>query len=59
MVENLGIGKLYENKVGALFVQCFFFLSVYLSWNIAGVQFSCLFTFLADACENPTRLGKK
>ena len=37
----------------------FFFLSVYLSWNIAGVQFSCLFTFLADACENPTRLGKK
>ena len=24
MVENLGIGKLYENKGGAFFVQCFF-----------------------------------
>ena len=31
MVENLGIGKFYENKVGALFVQCFFF-SVFLSF---------------------------
>ena len=24
MVENLGIGKLYEKKVGLLFGQCFF-----------------------------------
>ena len=31
VVETLGIGKLYENKVGALFVQCFF-LSVFLSF---------------------------
>ena len=30
VVENLGIEKLYENKVGALFVKCFF-LSVFLS----------------------------
>ena len=45
MVENLGIGKLYENKVGALFVQCFFLSVFYLSWNIAGEQYSCLFTF--------------
>ena len=30
VVENLGIEKLYENTVGALFVQCVF-LTVFLS----------------------------
>ena len=45
MVENLEIGKLYENKVVALFVQCFSLSVFYLPWNIAGEQISCLFTF--------------
>ena len=31
MVENLGIGKLYEKKFGLIFGQCFF-LSVFLSF---------------------------
>ena len=44
VVETLGLGKLYENKVGALFVQCFF-LFFYLSWNIAGEQFSFVYIF--------------
>ena len=45
MVENLGIGKLYENKVGLYLFNVFFLSFFYLSWNIAGQQISCLFTF--------------
>ena len=45
MVENLGIGKQYENKVGLYLFNVFSFLFLYLSWNIAGQQISCLFAF--------------
>ena len=45
MVENLGIGKLYEKRLDFYLVNVFFLSVFYLSWNIAGQQISCLFTF--------------
>ena len=60
VVETLGIGKLYENKVGALFVQCFF-LSVFFIFHgilLASNSLVCLH-FPADGCENHARLRKK
>ena len=45
VVENLGIGKLYENKVGLYLFNVFFLSVFYLSWNIAGQQISCLCAF--------------
>ena len=43
--ENLGIRKLCENKVGTLFVLCFYLLSdFHLWWKNVGEQTSCLFT---------------
>ena len=44
VVENLVIGKLYKNMVGALYVQCFSFLISVFDGIIAGEQSSCLFT---------------
>ena len=59
VVEILGLGKLYENKVGALFVQCSFFLSVFIFDGIflASNFLVCLY-FPADGCENRASLER-
>lgn len=44
VVENLGIGKLYENKVGVYLFNVFFFLISIFDGIIAGEQSSCLCT---------------
>ena len=60
MVENLGVGKLYENKVGALFVQCFF-LSVFFIFHgiLLASNFLVCLHFPADGYENRARLRKQ
>ena len=42
--ENLAIRKLCENKVGTLFILCFYLSDFHLWWKNVGEQTSCLFT---------------
>ena len=42
--ENLAIRKLCENKVGTLFVLCFYLSDFHLWWKNVGEHTSCLFT---------------
>ena len=60
MVENLGIGKLYENKVG-LYLFNVFFLSFFFIFHgiLLASKFLVCLHFPADGCEKSARLKKK
>ena len=47
VVENLGIGKLYENKVGLYLFNVFFLSVFYLSWRPANFLFVNIFQLTA------------
>ena len=59
MVENLGIGKLYENKVGLYLFNSFSFLFFIFHGILLARKFLVCLHFPADGCENRARLRKK
>ena len=60
VVENLGTGKLFENRVGALFVQCFFsFLFFIFDGILLASNFLLCIHFPADSWKNHARLREK
>ena len=60
VVKNLGIGKLYENKVGLYLFNVFFFFLFFIFHGILlASKFLVCLHFPADGCENRARLRKK
>ena len=59
MVENLGIGKLYEKRLDFYLFNVFSFLFFIFHGILLASKFLVCLHFPADGCKNRARLRKK